>query len=220
MLGLAATVGLLAASPARATDLPPGSVVPTSNEVLSGGTLIASASTPVSFAGSFNATLVTGVYREASGNLTFLYQVTNSSGSPDPLHRVTATDFTGYTTDAGYSSSGVGGPFTTAITSGNPLNADRSGGPASDRVVGFSNFGSSFGGINPGQTSPILVIRTNAHTFAPGTANVIDGGVASGPAFRPTPEPASAVILGGCVAGLMGAVGLRRGRKPVAPSAN
>jgi len=218
-LALAAAASFLAAAPpARATSLTANSTVTPSSMTLSGGTLIDSRSATLTATdNAFTATVVSGVYREAGGTLSFLYQIINDGSSSDAIHRVTNSAFTGFTTDVGYSSSAVGGPFSVAITAANPMHADRSGGLTGERVVGFAvdnAAGSSTDWIKQGQTSPILVIRTDATNYIDGVTSVIDGGVASFTTFAPAavPEPASAVLLGGCLLGL-GAGMWRGGRK-------
>jgi hypothetical protein len=62
-----------------------------------------------------------------------------------------------------------------------------------------------------GETSPVLVISTNAMLFTAGNASVIDGGVTTVAAFEPAavPGPASLLLLGG---GLLALGGVRRFR--------
>jgi hypothetical protein len=67
-------------------------------------------------------------------------------------------------------------------------------------VVGFSFIPPDSSKIQPGQTSNVLVISTNAMNFKAGNASVIDGGVTTVSSFEPAsgvPEPASLLLIGG-----------------------
>jgi hypothetical protein len=127
--------------------------------------------------------------------------VNNNAGSAGEIDRVTSLNFgfPGMTTDVGYSQTG------NQLT---PTTSDRSSGTGS--TVGFGGFSS---GIQPGQSSATLIIRTNATNFANnGATNLIDGGIASVVTFSPTPEPATLVLagVGVPVASLLGFLRRRR----------
>jgi hypothetical protein len=192
---------LLGPSTAQATVLVPGgTVVP---EVLTGpaGTLLA-ATTNVPFdTGDVMGTLTAAVVRNAAGTLDFYYQITNDLASIDSLSRNTNSSFALlggplYTTEVFFREDTGGlAQFSAGDAGAAPLTADRG---LTGRVVGF-NFLSLPGatGIDPGETSRILVIRTNATIFIPGMSSVIDGGVDSVDTFAPSsvPEPASLALL-------------------------
>ena len=198
---LCAAILLLGTSWAHATVLVPGgTVVPA---VLAGpaGTLEASVLSLPLDTGDVQGSLTAAVVRNAAGTLDFYYQVTNSLGSLDSLSRNTNSLFASlsnvfatsvfYRTDTG----GLG-IFSDGDEGATPLTADRN---ATGRVVGFNFLSLPFvTGIDPGETSRILVIRTNAVHFIPGMSSVIDGGVDSVDTFAPAavPEPASLVLLG------------------------
>jgi len=182
------------------------------------GTLLASLSAPyVSSLGTTAGTLNSAVYREAGGTLDFYYQVTNNTTAPncgaagqpacDPLSRETDTTFTGFTTSVGYRTDGgsIAGGFVNGSVA--PVTADRN---SVGDVVGFSFNPPDAAKIQPGQTSDVLVISTNATNFTSGNASVIDGGVTTVKAFEPTsatPEPVTFVLTG---MGLLTLAGLRR----------
>jgi hypothetical protein len=189
------------------------------------------ASQTVSFSNinpNFGGTLSVEVFREASGTLDFLYQVTSASSSQFNLAGITGGGF------------GTGNPFKTSVdfTTSNPdpsvfqtgsqgsISASRT---AAGPQVTF-NFGdSTTGGLAPGATSDIVFIQTDATAYNffggatisgqnvgsinPGTASV--NNILEPTAASPVPEPATAVLLGIGLP-LMGAYAYRRKnpRKP------
>jgi hypothetical protein len=155
----------------------------------------------------YTGTLTSSVFRNGTGTLDFTYQFSNNASSNDFIARISVINFSGFTTDAGY----VTG------TGNAPLEADRS---ALGDTVGFDFFNvlqpSVFPSnrIGPGQSSAVLVIRTDAVNFTTGFASVIDGGAVTVFSYAPltsrdvpTPEPATFGMIG---AVLVGAAVLRR----------
>ncbi|HEY3937120.1 MAG TPA: PEP-CTERM sorting domain-containing protein [Bryobacteraceae bacterium] len=134
-----------------------------------------------------------------AGNLDFVYQVSNDAGSTDSIGRVSAINFTGWSTDVGYTSTGsaLGSGFVDGTIAPELV----------DRVSPGDSIGFSFNAplttlIAPGQTSTMLIIETNATTYKPGDLNIIDGGVSTVATYEPgsaptTPEPASMLLMGG-----------------------
>jgi hypothetical protein len=136
--------------------------------------------------------LYSGTYDEivakdnTTGNMDFIFQIHNNAGSTDAIGRITTVPFDHFTTDVGYSST----VFITAMGAGTrfPDTVDRS---LAGDVVGFNFLStSSAGELMPGQTTDLLVIKTNAPTFTGGFINTLDGDIARFPGFAPTPEPA------------------------------
>jgi hypothetical protein len=204
---LSAAILLLGSSTAHATVLVPNSsVVP---DLLAGpaGTVEASAVGLPFDTGDVEGTLTAAVVRNAAGTLDFYYQITVALTSLDSLSRNTDAAFAlftpsfVFTTDVFFREDTGGlAEFSDGDAGAQPLSADRN---ATGRVVGF-NFLAPPGetGIDPGETSRILVIRTNATVFTAGTSSVIDGGVDMVDTFAPdaVPEPASLVLLGSAFA--------------------
>jgi PEP-CTERM motif-containing protein len=213
---LALTVACLLATPsahaalAGTTDLTPGnSVFPGDATGDDPGTLLASLTVPfTSSLGTSGGTLVSAVYREAGGTLDFYYQLTDNTtsthcgaaGQPtcDPLSRETDTSFMGFLTAVGFRTDGSGLPggiFVNGTVA--PVQADRNS--PNGNVVGFGFTPPDSGKIQPGQTSFVLVISTDATNFTSGNASAIDGGVTTVASFEPTsavPEPLSLLLLG------------------------
>jgi len=197
VLGGAATVadasflvpgGTLAPVPAEA-DLPGGVVV-------DGGVALPFAG--VGYTGTLTTTVFTGDISNPFGinRLTFAYLLTNDASSAHVLHRLTITDFVTALTDVSYQSTSTGVV---------PSFADRS----TTDVIGFQ-FQNLLGGseIDPGMQSRLLVVQTDATTYAPTIATVIDGSSANVASFAPSaavgiPEPGSAALLGTAGAALL-----------------
>jgi hypothetical protein len=186
----------------------PGLVAPGTNP----GTLLASLTgSLVLTAGSGTAMLFSAVYMEAGGTLDFYYQIANDMSSIDPLSLVANTSFKGFTTATGFRLDGStlpGGLFIDGTVA--PVTADRNAG---GDIVDFSFLPPDSAKIQPGQTSTVLVISTDATHFTSGNVSVIGGGVATVSAFEPTgaamptPEPSSLLLLG---TGLLSALGVLR----------
>lgn len=169
------------------------------------GTLLASLSDPYSFTTTNGAntsgTLLTAVYQNPTGTLDFYYQIFNSASSATGIGRESNTDFTGFLTATGYLASAftcTAGGCNPGFVAGTvaPTTADRN----DPITVGFSFKPAT--AVQPGQTSNVLVISTNATAFKAGLAEILDGGSQTVAAFQPAnaatvPEPASFALFGG-----------------------
>ena len=130
------------------------------------------------------------------GGETFVYRITNGSGSLNSIERATIDSFAGFTTDVGYVSG-----------TGDAAPADASRGSSGD-IIGFDfkPFPGTVGtAIAPGQMTDLLVIRTNSPTFTASTLSLIDGSTGTPPASpRPRSSPnrhrsgSCCVRRGGC----------------------
>jgi hypothetical protein len=119
--------------------------------------------------------------------LDFVINLTNSAG--DSIHRITVGNFgnAAVTTDVGYLL-GSGGLV--------PDSADRTA-SGSGSVVGFNYpLTDPTGGLPNGNSTPELIIVTNALRFSNGTISAIDGVSANGPGYAPgVPEPSMVSFL-------------------------
>jgi hypothetical protein len=195
MLAGAVALAVTGSGAVAQVALPAGSqVTPTALNPATGA-ILASVSAPFSSAG-FAGTLTSAVVQNGS-TLDFYYQVANSANSLSSLGRETNFNFTGFNTSVFFRTDNAGGAAGFVAGTETPDTADRD----NFGVVGF-NFlqgtaGAASGKIDPGETSSILVVRTDATLFAPGTSSVINGGAASVATFMPViPEPATIGLLG------------------------
>jgi hypothetical protein len=123
------------------------------------------------------------------GDLDFLYKISVTSG--DSLTRITGSSYAGWSTDAGYLTGSFG-----SLTGGDfaPTTIDRN--PGSGNRVGF-NFplGPPDLSLQPGHSSEILVVKTNAADYTAGKIGLIDSVTENLDGFAPGPEPSSMILL-------------------------
>jgi hypothetical protein len=193
---LAGVASLFLVTNATAIVLVPGSgpVAPSLLSVGAGATLEASiVDAPfVSLLGAsdFSGTYSAWVFKDptntfAPGDLTFVYETSNNSGSSEDINRITVSNFTGFMTNVGFgNTAGTLAPNTVDRTSSGP--------------IGFS----FFDGIVPGETSNLMIVETNARLLTSGHISMINNGVSLNDAFQPAiPEPSTwAMVLMGFMA--------------------
>lgn len=118
------------------------------------------------------------VWREASGFLDFYFQFSNDASSDDVINILAVASFKGFTTDVGWQGAGVAPD----LISRNPTGA----------TINFY----FISGVAAGESSPWLIVRTNALIFTAGKDFVQDGFQTPYDGYAPGPEPASIVLLG------------------------
>jgi hypothetical protein len=158
-----------------------------------GATLLATITSPFAnafYSGSVTTQVLSNDASNPLGGFTFTYQVAINAGSPGGIERINGINYTGFVTDVSY----LPGSGTGQV----PTSVDR--GPTGLQV-GF-NFVPpplGLGTLQPGTTSPLLVVQTNAFAFVPSMVNIIDGTVTAVNSFGPSdsgiPEPASLGVL-------------------------
>ncbi len=182
----------------HATPLPPSGVLfPVPAGVAPGGAVVAGPLVvnvaPATFQGTLTSEVLANDPTNPLGGLTFLYSVQNTSPFPGQIERLTVNSFVNFATDVDFAP--PGGPVVL------PTYADRS---AFGDTIGFSFVTApvGLGVIQPGQTSALLVVYTNAQQFQPTLASLIDGSVAQAASYAPVrviPEPSTVILasLGG-----------------------
>ena len=155
----------------------------------------------LTYSGSLTSTVLANDPTNPFGlnDLTFTYSLQNVAGSPGEIDRLTIASFANFLADAGQ-----------VPVAGNvaPAYIDRSGNGATMGFT-FAQIPVGSGTLQPGQTSDLLVVYTNAQNLAPSTANVIDGSVEQVSTFAPvagipgTPEPSSIVLAALAGVGLL-----------------
>lgn len=125
------------------------------------------------------------VYLELGGTLDFYVQVALASDSNDGITEIDASGFQNALADMGYRSDGStagGGGFVDGSVIPTSVSRGTSGDPVTWDVVG----------LNPGDTSTVLEVKTNATKYAAGELEITNGGnTVEEPGFAPVLTPVS-----------------------------
>jgi len=198
---------LFAATGLRASPLAPcGTLFPAPSEFgpSPGATLLASTNVSFNSVSFTNGLLFSQVFANDTSNplggLTFTYQVSIGTNSPQGVSDLSVGDpflnFQGFLTDGSYTNIAPGQVAPDFIK--------RTG----DGEVIHFNFSFFSPELNPGQTSSLLVIQTDATAFGVTHATVADGvGSVNISTWAPVPEPGIAAL------GLIGALGFLVSRR-------
>jgi hypothetical protein len=200
--------------PANATPLPPGGSVLASAFAGSPGTLVTSATqtfTSTLGASEFSGTVTEAVYLDGVTGTTmdFVYQFTNNTASLKPIEQMSDSPYDSFLTDVQQSVTAFG-----AFTGGGTLSI------STDRSASGGNiaWNGTWGGSGSSVTSAILMIKTNANFFQPGTISFINSGTVTLTGFfapAQVPEPTFYGLLG---AGLLAMAWVSRKRKVSQPT--
>jgi hypothetical protein len=188
--------GVLAGSRAGAVIIAPGQSFPTTGAGTFSGTIVDDETSPFTNAVTFLGSLHSQVYQESNGWLDFVYQFSNNPNSVDPITTYTVSSYNDLFADA--DNKHVAGDVSPNQVERSPLDT------SSDDIISFL-----FSGVQPGQTSDLLVVKTHATSFVEGSASFLDSVPANVAAPVPVPEPAT---LGLLAVGIVGLVS-RPGRK-------
>jgi hypothetical protein len=199
--------------PANATPLPPGGSVAPSAFAGSPGTLLTSATqnfTSTLGASDFSGTVTEAVYRDGvTGNMDFVYQFNNNSGSLKPIEQMSDSPYDSFLTDVQQSVTAFG-----AFTGGGTLST------STDRSVSGGNISWSgiWGGGGSSVTSAILMVKTDANFFQPGTVSFINSGTVTLFGFFAPAQVPEPTFYGLLAAGLLAMVWVSRKRKVSQPT--
>ena len=192
---MAAVIYAAASITASAIPVAPGDFLfPPLDEPPPAGAPIAQLITP--FAGAdVQGTLISSVYAgDILPGFTFTYEILVDFASGHSVSQLSVGNYGPFFTDMSYSSA----PNPAGVA---PTYADRS----LDGDVLHYNFSMLGGtGIWGGQSSALLVVRTDAMFYEPTVASVINSGAAEMQSFAPiaVPEPASMAMIGLVATGL------------------
>ena len=193
------------ATTALAVPLLPGEAhVPIGDEGPVGGSVVHSTTE------SFSSTYISGQListawsRDLSnphGGLTFTYQLIMDPVSEHSLAKLSLNEFGGFAVNASTAPIGPGDPGTPPYAASRGIEGDGD-------VIGFYF---PFGiGLAPGESSSLMVVRTDGQGWQPTIASVINGSVASMASVAPTRVPDGGATFALLALGITGLVVVRR----------
>ena len=206
------TAGAAGASFAQGNLTTGNSITPTATTV--SGTEVVFTSAPFT-APRYSGNMFTGIYQESLadnplGGLTFVYQSSNAASSLEYLDRLTPVGYAGFETSVFYSTQSLfGGLGAGAVAPSTAIRLLPSGDSLAFRFEAPGNPGQGI--VQNGQTTDVLVVRTNAPSYTTSLTGISDGTTTNAPSYAPAPlpgvpEPATLVpfALGGL--GLLGLI--------------
>lgn len=176
---LAVTV-LAAPASVLAEFLPPGGTLypsPGEPDPVDGTVVASAVAAPLvaeTFAGSVTTTVIAGDTSNPLGGLTFTYLVTNNPDSANMINQFGISNFEGFLVEASYQVPGEGIP---------PAYISRSS--TGDAIYFDFSAGIGPGPLNPGSSSALLVLQTDASNYRWTPASAIDGSIGEAASFAP-----------------------------------
>ena len=164
----AAGSALIAAPVAASTCIPyGGTCTPDDFSGQANGTVLASSTYAFSTT-ALDGNVWTAVYADPDGKLDFYIQVGLASDSNDGISEINSSGFQNALADMGYRTDGssLGGSFVDGSVVPTSVTRETSGDQVSWDVVG----------LNPGDTSTVLEVQTNATYYTSGEIEITNGG--------------------------------------------
>jgi hypothetical protein len=178
------------------------------------GTFVTGLTQTRNYGAVFNITLTTAVFRNPNGiTLDFYYQFRNNSPATLGMPAAQISLFGMFAMDGGIRKDAFGsfgsGPDAVTFDAGTAdatnLSRDKNllDGSGPDFFLSFSEFAANnnIPALEPGQTSPTLILKTNATAYAAGFVAAFSDGPRTDvnfPTFQPTssvPEPSTALCI-------------------------
>ncbi|HPD30620.1 MAG TPA: hypothetical protein PLL20_11535 [Phycisphaerae bacterium] len=150
----------------------PGEPDPVGGEVIAGA--VAVPLVAATFSGSATTMVIAGDASNPLGGLTFTYQVTNHPGSANVITQLGLVGFAGLMVDASYQVPGEGRP---------PASISLSS--TGDGIFFTFLAGIGPGALDPGSSSAVLVLQTNASNYCRTKLSAIDGSVGEAASYAP-----------------------------------
>jgi hypothetical protein len=185
LLSLAVATGLVYSAQATIYTLGAGGLITAASSGFpTGGTTLATATSPFSASGVISGTLISTVISGDTSNpfangLTFTYLLSINASSPDSSSEMTVSSFANFQTEISYNKSG-------SEVAPNQFSRDSGSG---DTV----RFHWLIPTIAAGQTGALVVVQTDATAWHPTLAGIIDGLTVNVASLAPiaVPEPST-----------------------------
>jgi PEP-CTERM motif-containing protein len=177
---------------ANAAPLPsPGLLFPMPLEAAPSGVVLSTTTMPfvaATYSGTLTSTVLSGdATSPFPGGLTFTYVLSNLTGTSS-INRLSINGFGTFSLDASSTTPAPAGTVPPAFVDREPTGT----------AIGFSFVSAPIGAgsLGTGQTSTTMVVQTDATSFSPSAAFVLDGFPAPVTALAPIPEPGTLALAG------------------------